>query len=722
MPTQQLGNQYNQISMRSFGAVIVFALWSLGAFTSPAQMTNGGAVWLADGWPDSGTFTNGQIIPATPGWQVVTINSSNGKAIISGSEIALNQSDRNSTPYTALILATNIPAASGSFSNWTFIASVKFFYYDAFTNNTSLQIGWTTNAAAYSPSIGLDLNGGSQHGVNVLFNRIAPTSLQQLTKGTLSAGTEYNVAIQITAKGWRAAVQGGFWEQLNCTLNSTNWFVIYSSTNTYTINSGRLYPIIDMAHGFSAVITHLTVCSNFVFNGTAILDDETENNRLAHVPYLFLDHSTNLWASWYITAPPENLFGNPRTNYLAVRKKDGSWSAPMCYADSFNPNNKTVFEAGPFSYISNQLSVVYTKTTNMWRNAFPAYKSVSYDGTNIALSGERLFNMLNSAPSNFALIDTPAVITPKGTIIIPTTQLAISNSVVSQTLGFSMLRSTNNGVTWLFRNLTPTPNFGFPEPAVTVEADGSLGCWLRSQTWHPYYSRSTDDGVSWSTPVSVDSMRVASSRIIASPLPDGTTLLTGTPAVLSSYGSGILARSNIVCWIVSATNILRTFSVVQGNDFRQYPFGLYDNGFIDFAWSEEHLGANSPGAMYFARVPFTDLVNGIINTNSTMIITNSPADPPVARRIHMQWNWSQSPGASSLNQTFVIRYSTTLALPIAQWTVLTNVAATNLSIHATVEPGQHYFVVTSPYLPTGSGSLTNDPSLPTLLGDIQPDP
>jgi hypothetical protein len=96
-------------------------------------------------------------------------------------------------------------------------------------------------------------------------------------------------------------------------------------------------------------------------------------------------------------------------------------------------------------------------------------------------------------------------------------------------------------------------------------------------------------------------------------------------------------------------------------------------------------------------------------------LINSPnASPGI---IQLQWNWIYPPGAS--NQTFAVRHSTNLALPVMQWPVFTNIlAGANLSLLVTTQPGQHYFALTALDLSNESNSPDGSVSQPLLRGVI----
>jgi len=71
-------------------------------------------------------------------------------------------------------------------------------------------------------------------------------------------------------------------------------------------------------------------------------------------------------------------------------------------------------------------------------------------------------------------------------------------------------------------------------------------------------------------------------------------------------------------------------------------------------------------------------LNAGIGTNETVTLT-----------------WDYPAADLSPDLTFRIRHSTEADLPFAKWSVLTNVAGTNLSVTLNLEPGQHYFYLTA---------------------------
>lgn len=68
------------------------------------------------------------------------------------------------------------------------------------------------------------------------------------------------------------------------------------------------------------------------------------------------------------------------------------------------------------------------------------------------------------------------------------------------------------------------------------------------------------------------------------------------------------------------------------------------------------------------------------------------ASPP-SGRVRLAWDYE--PTELSTNLTFVLRHSTSIATPLTNWLVLTNVVGTNLTIEVQITPGQHYFVLTA---------------------------
>jgi hypothetical protein len=123
-----------------------------------------------------------------------------------------------------------------------------------------------------------------------------------------------------------------------------------------------------------------------------------------------------------------------------------------------------------------------------------------------------------------------------------------------------------------------------------------------------------------------------------------------------------------------------------------------------------------------ARLKLND-TNAISSNMNSSVIGNSTGNPitnpPSAGVIQLQWNWSYPPGAFISNQTFVVRHSTNLALPLMQWPVFTNITAgANLSLLVTTQPGQHYFALTALDLSNGSNSPDGSVSQPLLRGAI----
>ena len=85
------------------------------------------------------------------------------------------------------------------------------------------------------------------------------------------------------------------------------------------------------------------------------------------------------------------------------------------------------------------------------------------------------------------------------------------------------------------------------------------------------------------------------------------------------------------------------------------------------------------------RLPFLCL--SLILANST------PAGTPASCDVTLAWDYPAS--ELSTNLCFKLYHSVNPAQPLAQWTPITNVAGTNLSVTIQVDVGVHFFFLTA---------------------------
>lgn len=80
--------------------------------------------------------------------------------------------------------------------------------------------------------------------------------------------------------------------------------------------------------------------------------------------------------------------------------------------------------------------------------------------------------------------------------------------------------------------------------------------------------------------------------------------------------------------------------------------------------------------------------------------------------VTLEWDYPEA--ERSTNLTFYVFTSTNVAVPLTNWTALTNVVGTNLSVQLQIDPGQRYFVMTASNFwgQSDFSEVASTPSLP----------
>lgn len=81
-----------------------------------------------------------------------------------------------------------------------------------------------------------------------------------------------------------------------------------------------------------------------------------------------------------------------------------------------------------------------------------------------------------------------------------------------------------------------------------------------------------------------------------------------------------------------------------------------------------------------------------------------------AQNIRLLWDYTNS---TTLPDVFKLYHSIDLALPLTNWSYMTNTSGTNLSLVLQIPPGQHFFYLTASNF-WGEGPPSNVASTPPL--------
>jgi hypothetical protein len=140
-------------------------------------------------------------------------------------------------------------------------------------------------------------------------------------------------------------------------------------------------------------------------------------------------------------------------------------------------------------------------------------------------------------------------------------------------------------------------NFGYTEPSVLIRRDGSVALSIRNYSGYLYASTSSDNGLSWTTPVETD-FPDSLARCCAGNLPDGAAYLINNPSP-KRLDRGVLtialSRDGVIfdrAWVIRGEPTRMRFGGKNKIDGWQYPHAIVwqDALYVAYSINKEDMG------------------------------------------------------------------------------------------------------------------------------------
>ncbi len=396
----------------------------------------------------------------------------------------------------------------------------------------------STDIASNSAGAFRIYNGGNTNseGVNIMpFFKDGATPLQVDTTSIADFGEL--VSVLVTIQGGRPIyyMQGGAAARSRgCDNYTDNWICMGQDLGTITPGT-TLYPFVTRSNisGGQMTVREVTVLSSWAPSPRNGLLDSLSTGNGVHCPSAIKDPTTGLLVvAWDNGTTHENI--DTKIN-ARTRLTDGSWSALQTLVPAFGP--PSVMNIGGLSNVGGALWLTY------WRNPSTGgggtlYKRIlTVNGTagTITVGSESSLGITgtnNLAATHMVTIPSGA---NAGRILYGLHDGATFNGYVA--------RSDDGGSTW-------TKSAAFAKPAsvggwtvevnVYLESNGvDVGCVMRTAGAGAHYCKSTDGGVTFSTPEPLYNMP-GNSRLIVKNRSDGSILVIGTNQTAQ--------RRNITAW------------------------------------------------------------------------------------------------------------------------------------------------------------------------------
>ena len=406
-------------------------------------------------------------------------------------------------------------------------------------------------------------------------------------------GEEVAVAIHYkTLTHQQYYMQGGKFASLGAVLGSDVWFMVDQTYGDMT-SVGTIYPYV----GFQGPGTHrvrdVQLLTSWTPNENKMVAwDQDREHKGVHIPSLAKDPATGLVvAGWH---KGWSQFGATAYNDLraAVRLADGTWTEPQTIVA--DPAGADAVTFGHISVVKNEIWAIYAARTLTGAESFDggvltrraltvnATTGVITVGSAVTLTGINTGGQDQSF-GNVIETDTGRLILPyQNNLLSPRRQL--------------FAYSDDNGTNWTvvdpFSGGLPDSHTYMAEGCLTNEASGAIACYMRAGV-KAYYTRSTNNGVSWSNPVGRKDFPMVTAdgtRLSSYPLADDEALLIG-----SDHGT---KRRNVTLWKVNNVGqvVWKRFigdlnddqSALSEYSMLQYPVCLLDGDDFIMLYSHQH--------------------------------------------------------------------------------------------------------------------------------------
>jgi len=412
--------------------------------------------------------------------------------------------------------------------------------------------------ATFSSSYGL-----LPHRGGIQIETITSTSALNLNVSTLATDTDDNwrragysalnegeeIALAIhhkTLSHQQYYMQGGRAASMGCFVGSDNWFLI---DETFTALSGTVYPMIGSNYAGVARIRDIKLLSSWSPGVNSVSHETSRTFKGIHIPYLQKDPVSGLvMQAWNSGLVHYGATANINIKY-STRLADGTWTtAGTLLADGGGDEGNQFCH---LSVVNGKLWMVYVPinwATTTVDEGGPIYRrEITINATTGAATvGAAVSLGVGTKAISFSEI----VQTDTGRYVLPYQE--DSGTIGSGIIKPRFAYSDDNGTTWttvaVGTGVNPGSSAYFAEQTITKEASGALGTYIRTADT-AWYSRSTDNGVTWSQPTARTELPMPGSfgcRLNARNLADGSgAILVGNDHQFQ--------RRNITLWKVDTT-------------------------------------------------------------------------------------------------------------------------------------------------------------------------
>jgi hypothetical protein len=425
------------------------------------------------------------------------------------------------------------------------------------------------------------------------------TALRIALYGGGSSGDEVVIAIHYKSLTHQQYfIQGGKFASLGAVIGGDSWFLLDETFGDMT-SVGNLYPYFGFQGKGLHRVRDVQILKTWAPNlKKMVAFDHARDRKGVHIPSLAKDPTTGLvvvgWHNGWLQ------FGATAYNDLkaAVQLGDGTWTQPQIIVA--DPAGADAVTFGHISAVKGQLWAIYALRTLTGSETFDGgvltrrvltinpSTGVITVGSAVTLTG---INTGGQDQSFGAVMETAS-----GRLILPYQ----NNSLTPRRQLFAY--SDNDGLNWTrvdpFASVFPseiTSNY-MAEGCLTREAGGAVGCYMRTMQ-KSWYSRSTDDGLTWSTPIGRTEFPMVASdgtRISSVLLPNNEALLIGSdhPSRRVRMTLWKINDAGQVIWKRPIGDINEDQNPYSEYSMMQYPVGLMNGDDFILAWSLQH-GTNA---------------------------------------------------------------------------------------------------------------------------------
>lgn len=344
------------------------------------------------------------------------------------------------------------------------------------------------------------------------------------TVGDFSAAADVGQLISLAVKYVSPTertywIQGGTMaESFGCYNYSNDWMQIgYEKDATAIANGTTVYPFVSKVGGGHGLLNvrEVQVLSDWEPTKRHSMLDVINANGV-HCPAIEADPVTGLLVTaWNNGSSHENI--DTKIN-ARVRLASGVWTDLQTLVPALG--TPAIMNIGSLSKVNGALWLTYWRNPSGPGGGTLYRRTVTVNSTTgvITMGGETTLGIAGTINLAF----TPLLTIPTG-VYAGRILASVHDGSVFDT---KISRSTDNGITWTTAAAIPkhaAANGWHVEPALVMESDGAIGCYMRTAGFVVCYSRSTDGGSTWGTSVPINNLP-SFGRTMVRNLPDGSIL------------------------------------------------------------------------------------------------------------------------------------------------------------------------------------------------------